>query len=132
MRRLRLRLIAVGIVLTMLLPAGALAGARMFCRMGGNVTGACCCKARADRSATPDSQPSCGKASCCELRSPTPPAVSAGEPAARVFPAALVAIVAAADLIPTVPGRAAPLPQQARAPPSPRAPKFLDHCALLI
>ena len=133
-RRLQMRSVRAGIfvlvaALVALLSVSVLGRAQYFCRMMGHVVSECCCPAEHSRSATLRS------ADCCERIAPldrTAVAV-AHDPLATFHPLlALVAVLPMQERLPPVVRSCGLWPALARAPPAPKSPRFITHCALLI
>jgi hypothetical protein len=133
MHSLRLRIVALLVGFSILLPGGAFVRAHYFCRMMDRVMPAPCCEAervaRASAREVQVSAPDC----CVRIQSAARDVASAAsEGLPRIPVATLVATIAEPVYVPLATRRRAPRIAHARAPPPLGPPIFIANCALLI
>jgi hypothetical protein len=130
MRRIGAALAALLVAATVVVPAGA--GAQYFCRMMGQVTADCCCKA-----ARTHGPRSCAaqveRSGCCELRLGSAPATApAARDAAMAMPGPAPVTRLPLSLVLEPSARALQRPiDRGGVPPPTGPPPFLRNCVIL-
>jgi hypothetical protein len=116
----------------MVLPGSAWGGVLYRCRMSGRVQATCCCHA-AEKSAEPAASPDARASDCCErlTRADGFTATSPRLASDSLHPAALSALLPVPLGVGPARKAASVSAPQSRAPPGPRRPLFVVHCAYL-